>query len=71
MITLATSPTGRTLYEVCAPDGGVLSRHYTQAAAVAWEAAQRRTDRATPASLDGSLDSIAAEMRRLSKEPTP
>ena len=63
MITLATSPAGRTLYEVCAPDGSTLSRHYTQAAAVAWEAAQRRTGRATPA----SLDSIAAEMRRLSK----
>ena len=67
MITLATSPTGRTLYEVCAPDGSTLSRHYTRRAAVAWEAAQRRTARAVPASLDGSLASIAAEMRRRSK----
>ena len=67
MITIATAPNGRTLYEVCAPDGSVLSRHYTQAAAAAWETAQRRTERATPASLNGSLDGIAAEMRRLSK----
>ena len=67
MITITTAPNERTLYEVCAPDGSVLSRHYTQAAAVAWEVARQRTARAAPASLDGSLDSIAAEMRRLSK----